>query len=114
MSHTWHEVLYAAGRRNRIPTRPVCLRMTSAELHLCEDLTSSAQLGDEQREEEMEKQLLFFFFYFLCISMRSVMCQKNKSRKMKMEAVLRCATPPAERISELCSFPPAEQSRLHP
>lgn len=64
MSHTWHEVLYAAGRRNRIPTRPVCLRMTSAELHLCEDLTSSAQLGDEQREEEMEKQLLFFFFTF--------------------------------------------------
>lgn len=62
MSHTWHEVLYAAGRRNRIPTRPVCVRMTSAELHLCEDLTSSAQLGDGQREEEMEKQLLFFFF----------------------------------------------------
>lgn len=39
--------------------------MTSAELHLCEDLTLSAQRGDGQREEEMEKQLLFLLSRYL-------------------------------------------------
>lgn len=74
MSHTWHEVLYAAGRRSRIPTRPVSVRVTIAELHLFEDLTSSAQLGDGQREEEMEKQLLFFTF---SVSRRLLSCVRK-------------------------------------
>lgn len=112
MSHTWREELHAAGKRKRIPPPPAGVRMTSAELRLCEDLTESAQRADGQRKQEMEKQLLFFHFH--SISTRSVMCQKNKSLKIKMEAVLRWAAPPAEGMTELCSFPPAEQSGLHP
>lgn len=62
MSHTWREELHAAGKRKRIPPPPAGVRMTSAELRLCEDLTERAQRADGQRKQEMEKQLLFFSF----------------------------------------------------
>lgn len=76
---------------------------------MCEDLTWTEET---ERKQQMEKQLLFFISNRICTL--SVMCQKNKSCRIQIEAVLRRAAPPAERTAELCSFLPAEQSRLHP
>lgn len=108
MSHTWREVLRAAGRRNRIPRRPARIGMTSAELHLCEDLTQTGRRAAEGRDGKA-----ITFFHFRRISKRSVACQKNKSWKNTNRSSPATA-PHLRRSAELCSFPPAEPSPLRP